>query len=184
MSVAELDIAPRTVGRAKAPVVAEYVRDLAAADLELLAREPRDSAKPPALVRLRDRHHSLARCLATGMTNADAAAVTGYDPSRISILRGDPAFRELIAHYASQEDALAAEYSERATTLALTAMNRLQEALEDEESPMSESMALEVAKFASDRTGNAPVTKSVNLNVHTDLGNRLAAARQRLASRE
>ena len=182
MSVAELNIAPRLNGRAPSTATVEFVRELVPADLALLASERENPVKPPALKQLRDRHHALARCLAQGMTHGEASAVTGYDLPRISILKSDPTFRELVAHYLSQEDALAADYSERATTLALTAMNRLQEALEDEETPLSDSMALEIAKFASDRTGHAPIAKSVNVNLNSDLGNRMAAARKRLAN--
>lgn len=182
MSVAELFIAPRTSGRAAAPPSAEYVRDLGPADLALLASERETPIRPPALKALRDRHHALARCLAQGMRPAEAAAVTGYDVSRISILSGDPTFRNLIAFYAANETALAADYAERATTLALSAMNKLQEAIENEEEPISDSMALEIAKFASDRTGHSPVQKSIALSGTLDLGARMAAAKRRVAN--
>lgn len=174
----ELSLAPRIKGRTALNLSCEYLRDLVPADLNLLSAER--GTKPPAIKQLRDRHHSLARCLAQGMKDSEASAVTGYDPSRISILKGDPMFRELVAHYAANESAAFADFQERATTLAISAMAKLQDSLENEDEAVSDSMALEIAKFAADRTGNAPVAKSINVSVNTDLGNRLAAARKRV----
>ena len=176
--ISELDIGPRGRGRASRPLDVTMVRPLAPSDLALLASERGTVARP--LVRLRDRHHSLARCLARGMTHAEAAIITGYDPSRISVLKSDPSFQELLAYYRDCENEALADFTARATDLSLTAMDALQEALEDEENPLPPSMVLEVAKFAADRTGHAPVTKSLNVNVNADLGNRLDAARKRL----
>ena len=176
--ISELDIGPRGRGRASKALDASMVRPLAPSDLALLASERGTASRPVA--RLRDRHHSLARCLARGMSNAEAAIVTGYDPSRISVLKGDPSFQELLSYYRACEDELLADFTQRATDLTLTAMDALQEAIEDEENPMAPAMILEVAKFAADRTGHAPVTKSLNVNVNADLGNRLDAARKRL----
>lgn len=176
--ISELDIGPRGRGRASKAIEASVVRALAPSDLALLASERGTVSRP--IARLRDRHHSLARCLARGMTNAEAAIITGYDPSRISVIKGDPSFKELLEYYRAEENQALADFTQRATDLTLTAMDALQEALEDEENPMPASMVLEVAKFAADRTGHAPVTKSLNVNVNADLGNRLDAARKRL----
>lgn len=179
VAVAELDIlSPRTLGRARREIDIEYSRDLAEADLALLASE-RGTA-PRQVQRLRDRHHSLARCLAQGMTNNEASAVTGYDPSRISILLSSPDFKDLVAHYRKVEDSLLGEFVDRATTLTLTAMNELQDRLEDKPETLSEGMLLEVAKSFADRTGHAPVQKSINVNANVNLGDRLQAARRRV----
>lgn len=179
MTFPELDIAPRTRGRAPAPLSLEFVRDLTPADLSLLASER--SIQPAEITRLRERHHALARCLALGMKDSEAAGVTGYDASRISILRRSSAFQGLIEDYKSLGSARLAEFTDRATTLAITAMENLQEALENDEVPVPLSMSLEIAKFAADRTGHAPVTKNIQLNANVELGSRLQAARKRLA---
>ena len=83
-------------------------------------------------------------------------------------------------HYRKVENALFAEFTERATNLSLTAMNKLQELLEDDDAPVSVGTALEIAKFAADRTGHAPVNKSMNVNINADLGARMEAAKRRL----
>ena len=48
---------------------------------------------------LRDNHHRIARAVASGMSNADVAATCGIAINRVSILKSDPAFVELVAHY-------------------------------------------------------------------------------------
>lgn len=178
--VSELDFGPpRLTGRASTHLSVEYVRDLGEADLALLASER--GIKPKPVQRLRDRHHALARCLAQGMTNAEASAVTGYDPSRISILLGSPDFKGLVEHYRKIEDSLLGEFTDRATTLTLTAMNELQDRIEDAPQEISTTTLLEVVKTGADRIGHAPVTKSLNINANVNLGDRLQAARKRVA---
>lgn len=173
----ELDIAPRVKGRAVKAVSFGTVRELVPADLTLLASER--GVKPTEIVKLRERHHALARCLASGMSNAEAAVITGYDPSRISILKSNELFQGLINDYRTMSAGVTADFVERTNILALTAVTRMQEALEDEENPPSLAQSLEVAKYAADRTGNAPTTKTQNVNVNVNLGERLRAARER-----
>lgn len=174
----QLDIAPRTKGRGVKPLTVELVRELGQSDLALLASERHTT--PPLIVRLRERHHALARCLAQGLKDAECSAITGYDPSRISILKRDPSFQKLVEDYRSIEAGLAADFTERAALLSLTAMGNLQDRLEDDANPLPASMELEIAKTFADRTGHAPVQKSVNMNVNAELGTRLNAARKRL----
>lgn len=181
MSFAELDIAPRTRGRAPALVEAVRVRDIREADLAVLASS-RESTSPHICGPLRERHHALARVLAQGMADADAASVTGYSLSRISILKRDPSFIELLAHYRGVENGLLAEFSQRASQLSMTAMDAILDELEDAPEKVPLATKLEIAKFAADRTGHAPVQKNLNINANVDLGNRLSAARRRLAS--
>lgn len=178
MSVADLSISPRTRGRAPRSVAVDFVRELGQADLALLASER--GVKAPELKRLRDRHHALARCLATGMSPAEASAVTGYDVSRISILRADPTFKELMAHYAEMKETAFADFQERAAIASIVALDLVVERMEDTPDDISTNQALEIVKTLADRTGHSPVQRVQNTNVNIDLGGRLAAARQRM----
>lgn len=179
VTVAEIGGAPRGQGRAAKAVKLTLLRELTPADVSLLASER--GVRPLSIAKLRDRHHSLARLLAQGLTNAECSRLTGYDPSRISILKGDPTFQELVSDFQRMENNLLAEFVDRTTTLSLTAVNNLQEMLEDDESPLPASVQLEIAKFAADRTGHAPVAKSVSLNVNVGMGDRIKASRERAA---
>src|SRR5690348_6944168 len=87
----------RTAGRAAKAVSASVIRELDETDLALLADEKGSKAAP--LKRISERHHALARCLASGMAPGNAAITCGYAPSRVSILLDDPAFQELLAFY-------------------------------------------------------------------------------------
>ena len=178
MTVRELDVTPRLSGRAQRPPQVLFVRDLKNADLALLASER--GIKAPLVQRLRDRHHALAKCLANNMSNSEASAITGYDPSRISILKNDPSFQDLVTHYRDVKNAASAEFHDRAETLSLTAMDIIQERLEDTPDEISIPTAIEIIKLTADRTGHAPVQRNVNLNINTDTAQRLNAARARL----
>lgn len=168
-------------GRKQKQLLAAPVRALREADLVVLTSEERGTPARP-IQRLRDRHHAVARLVANGLTNGQISLMTGMDPGRVSVLRSDPTFKELVSDYQKIDAGLQAEFLERATTLSLTAMNNLQEMLEDDENSLPALTQLEVAKFASDRTGHGPVTKTSNVNVNVELGSRLESARKRLAN--
>ena len=76
-------------------------RPITAEDLPRL-RGPKGAHTPPRK-KLRYKHHSLARALASGMQERAAAAVTGFAPVTVSILKRDPAFAELVKFYATEE---------------------------------------------------------------------------------
>ena len=177
MTFSELDIAPRTKGRAVKQVVLEPAGELTPADLALLASER--GIKPTPIKMLRERHRALARCIAAGMSNAEASVITGYDTSRISILKNDPSFAALVEDFKTLSAGVQADFVERANVLALAVVDSLIEDLENEEKPLSPATKLEIGKFAADRTGNGPSTKTQNVNVHVNLGDRLRAARER-----
>src|SRR5438105_3835863 len=79
-----------------------FVRELTEGDLALLADPPPLANTQRPLVRIRHRHHQLARLLAGGTAAVEASAITGYSQMRISLLQKDPAFCELMAYYAGQ----------------------------------------------------------------------------------
>src|ERR1700735_5036318 len=72
-------------------------------DLRLLKREDLHlltEARPMRpLDSLRDNHHRIARAVASGIPNGEVAALCGISYNRVSSLKQDPAFNELVAHY-------------------------------------------------------------------------------------
>lgn len=177
----DLDLTPRTRGRATKPLTAAYVRDLTAADIALLGTER--AIQPRPIQRLRDSHHALARTLALGYGPNEASALTGYSVSRISILQADPAFAELLAFYkddASEEFlALKAQLDQRMLATALTAESILRERLEEEPETLKAKELNEIAVNRADRLGYGP--KSTQVNVNIDMAEALRAARERAA---
>lgn len=162
---------------------AVQVRELDECDIVLL-QEDRGSVAPP-LKRLSERHHALARCLASGMSDSEAAITCGYVASRVSILKADPAFIELLAFYRQSVDGKYLDMHGVLAGLSLDAAMELRERLEldisADEKKISVGQLMELTKLGADRTGFGP--QSSQLNVNVDMAGRLQAARERLAQR-
>ena len=161
-------------------IAAEVVRELNVADVALLQSER--GIKPQPLARLRERHHALARNLASGMAPGVAAAICGYELSRVSILQGDPTFRELVEFYREDVNRTYAQVHETLSGLAVDAAIIIRERMEDEPEKIPTSMLAELVKMGADRTGNGPSSKQ-EVNVNFNLANRLEEARKRIAQR-
>lgn len=171
----------RTRGRAAKPVQADLVRDLTIEDLGLLQQEK--GSTTPALKRLTQRHHGLARVLASGVKDWEAVIITGYTASRISILKADPSFADLVKFYQEDRDAQYTEMHERLAGLATDAIELLRDRLEDDPDSISNSMLLEIMTKTADRSGNGPTsTTNNNVNVTVGIAERLEAARKRVAA--
>lgn len=171
----------RTRGRAAIPVSAEVVRPLDSADIALLGEEKGSHA--PAIKRISERHHALARSLAGGMAPSEAGIVCGYSASRVSILQDDPAFKELLHFYREDVTAQYRDLHTRLSGLALDAADELAGRLEDSPEDLSVGQLMELTKMGADRTGFGPQSSSTNLNVNVDLAGRLEAARKRVRER-
>lgn len=174
----------RTRGRAAREAPATLVRALEPADLSALSSE-RGVTAPP-LKRVKDRHHALARALASGMAPGVAAVAVGIQGSTVSILCADPAFKELLAFYRSETDAAYRSLHEELSGISMDAAAEIRKRLEDDEmvGKMSLDTLTELVKMGADRTGFGPQSKSTNVNVTVDFGARLEAARRRVAERK
>jgi hypothetical protein len=157
------------------PLLARVVRPLEASDLVALAAN-RGTA-PMAVKRLSQRHHGLARSLAAGMAPGEAAIVHGYDPSRVSILQGDPAFEELVEFYSDKVDTAFVEVVEHLAGLSHDAISELQTRLEDAPEDFSNKELLGLMEATLDRTGHGK--QSMQVSVTADLTTRINAARER-----
>lgn len=166
VDVFDLESGPRTHGAPKIPLYMEYSRDLTEADMAALAL-PRGVVSK-ALQRIHSSHHSLARCLATGMKPAQAGLVTGYSAVRISVLQNDPAFKALVEDYRSEAKSVFADLAERMNDLSLDAIEILQERLHEEPGTFTIPVLLELVKTFADRTGHGP-GQDVNVRVSADL---------------
>lgn len=162
---------------------AVQVRELDDCDVALMAEEK--GSKAPALKRLSERHHALARCLAGGMAEAEAAITCGYVLSRVSILKADPAFQELLTFYRADVESKYLDMHGVLAGLSLDAAMELRERLEEDaqadEKKIGVGQLIELTKLGADRTGFGPQSSQVNVNV--DLAGRLQAARERVALR-
>lgn len=172
----------KLTGRAALPVSAEFVRPLTAEDIEMLVAE-RNTQKPKqlsSLTMLSERHRNLARLLAMGKSDWECAIITGYTQSRISILKSDPAMRNLIKHYEEEKDIVYVQAHEKMAQVVSTALDVLQERLEDPEqtAEMSTGQLLSIIEVSADRSGLGPTSKT-ETTVNVNIADRLEAARKR-----
>ena len=156
------------------------IRTLTRADLTHLAAK----RTPTMLQSLRDSHHRLARAVASGMPSNQISTLCGVSANRVSMLKSDPSFAELVAHY---RGLLTAEWLEAADpvieflgsvrTKALAMIeDKLDAASEAGEFLPSRDLAT-FAELGLDRTGYGKVNKNVNVNV--DFAANLEKARSR-----
>jgi len=140
----------KRAGRPAKPLTAEIVRPLNEADRELALTVERHS-KPPELKRITDRHHALARLLASGTPEGEAAIILNYDVSRISILKHSPAFQELLQLYRSEVDREFATTLDHMSGMTRDALVELRERLEDEPEKFSNRELLSIVTDMVDR---------------------------------
>lgn len=138
----------------------------AAIDLELEDLLPSHGMpSAPCILKLRTTHHELARLLACGFKDVDISRVTGYSQSRISILKRDPMFSQLVDEYMARRDEFAVDFSARLRQISATSLEMLQERMEDEPKAFTPRDLRQLAEMALDRTGHGKTMTVNNVNV-------------------
>lgn len=155
------------------------IRSVTRADLSHLSVK-----RPPnQLQTLHDNHHRVARALAGGLSLGDTAAICGMSYNRVSTLKSDPSFIQLIAHYRAmitsewvQQDTVIEFMRTNALKAQAMIADKLDDAAEKNEFLPTRDL-LGIAELGLDRTGYGKVNKNVNINV--DFAAKLEAARNR-----
>lgn len=174
----DLDLSPAVLrGNAGAPLTVEVVREITPADLHLLATANRQT-KVPELKRISDRHHMLARLLAAGVPDNEAALTCGYEAPRVWILKNSPAFQELLDLYREQVQEHYIGMLDHMAGLGRDALLELRDRLEDNPEDFSIDDLRKILNDMGDRTG-APRKSEQHREVTVNLGDRLEAARER-----
>lgn len=125
-------------------------------DLQLLvaARQASAPNTQVELKRVKERHHSVARLIASGMTQTLVAEIVNLSESYLSTLLNSPAMVELVAFYRSQHTAAHEVVEERLRTLALSAAEQLQERVDA--GAADDNTLIQAAKLGFDRSGHGP----------------------------
>lgn len=134
------------------PELPAGVRRLTEEDLAALGTKGAVGAQVPVVQQLKLRHHQVARLLAEGNRPGKVAVMTGYSPSKISTLQQDPAFQELVHYYKEAVDQTYLEAHSRLAILGLSAVEELQERLDDQPKSFPTKDLLAVAELALDRS--------------------------------
>jgi len=132
---------------------------------------------------IRHTHHRLAQYLAGGLDENKAAVLCNYTPQRVSALKQVPAFAELLAYYQRTSEVEWTDFVSAAADLSTDMLHRLQEILDESPEKLTPTQVMDAIKLLRDYSGNAPVAKSLNVNINQGLGDRLRAARERAQAR-
>lgn len=157
--------AETTKGKMLSPLELEVLGGVDVNDLVERTTAELQTSEAPSIARLRQIHHEIARLLASGLTETEVAASTGYSLSRISILKGDPSFKELLAYYAARSEEQFLDVRKRLAILGTDAVAELQDRLDYKPDSLTNTQLIEITKTTLDRAGFSPVSKSENVQV-------------------
>lgn len=154
---------PPARGRRPAPVSVTYARDLGEPDIAVLIAAPPMGTVQNSIQQLRHSHHHLARLIAEGRNQTQAAQITGYSVTRVSILMDDPAFQELVEHYRAQVEEVYINVHERLASLGLDALQELHDRLLNPEGKeFTNKELMDMIGLSLDRAGYGPKSTQVN----------------------
>lgn len=139
-------------GRKTKVLSIEVVRELGPQDLDLILNPQPLASTAPAVKSIRHSHHQLARLLAEGHKPGLCSSMTGYSPSRISILQADPAFKELVAYYCEQKDEVFIDVQKRLAALGIDTIEELHERLGTNPEGFSNKDLFALAELTLDRS--------------------------------
>lgn len=147
---------------------------------------PADGGKD--IKRLREKHHSTARLIASGMTQRMVAQLVGYTEGYLSVLLGSPAMQELITLYRSNYIASSELMTERLHSLAGKAVDELHARMEETPGEIDVHALIAAAKLGLDRSGHGPtshqnIREEKHIFDHAELVSRDRAARNESKSR-
>jgi hypothetical protein len=116
--------------------------------------EHRDSTKSgvPRLKALRYNHHLLAKAVASGKSLLECSRITGLSIQRVSDLKNDPAFQELVSFYAEELHEVYTDVHSRMAALGTSVLEELQERFEMEPEKFTKRELLEMFTTMADRS--------------------------------
>lgn len=162
----------------------DYMTLLHAQITRELTEEELDTAPAPANIaavkRITDRHRRMARMLASGCTPGEVCAATNITGPRLSVLQNDPSFKALVEFYRTREDEEYSLVQQRLEELGGAAIDEIQDRLETSPEGFDIDDLLEVGKFAFDRSGHGPASKTTQTNVNVNIAARLEEAQRRM----
>lgn len=155
-------------------------RDIAPGDLEAL-QSSRASDAPPRK-RLRHKHHSLARALAGGMSPGQAAIVSGFALTTVSILQTDPAFIELVSFYTDEAGKTFSRIAEQQVRVASALLDDVERDVNDRAKlaklPTQKKLDMALSLGLGTSIGVTPAAKT-EVHFHANTAINLEKARMR-----
>lgn len=110
---------------------------------------------PRDLKKIREKHHSIARMIADGLTQRMAARIAGMSESYVSVLLNSPAMQELVEMYRIHNGAASRVITEKLRATGMKAVEMLDKAL-DAGSITDPHALTSIAKLGLDRSDHGP----------------------------
>lgn len=145
------------MSRAPAQVILREGKILTQEELETLNSNRGISA--PQIKSIRQTHRRLAQLLAMGTSDGVAASLVGLHPSRVSILKSDPAFSALMQTFQTVKDGQVFDLLEKLSEVSMNALDELRDRLLEEPEKVSNNQLLEIITNGLDRLGHSPTHK-------------------------
>lgn len=136
------------------------------AQLLVAPTPPTATGAPTDLKKLRERHHSVARLMASGLQQTIVCEITGYTDAYLSTLLNAPSMQELIEYYRASQNNAAEAIAERLRSAGMSAVDILVERMEADECELDNNELLGLAKLGLDRSGHGPQSKNVSVSEH------------------
>lgn len=151
-------------------MTASIARTLTPEDLMALG-ESGNSVPIPTVKELHASHHKLAQTLAKGAGNQEAAAITGYSTGRITQLKNDPQFQELLTYYQGLDKEqwvdFQAQMKERLASLSIDTIEVAHRRLLDNPESFSVKDLAQIAELGLDRIGHGKQSNQQVAHVHS-----------------
>lgn len=112
----------------------------------------------------------------------EAALATGLTPTRVSQLKADPTFMDLVEHVRLEVEGQFMGIHEKLAAVAEEGLDVLAERLEETPEDFTTGELITVVKMGADRTGHGP-SRQETKNINFNFGDRLDEARRRAKNR-
>lgn len=146
-------ITPPGKGRRPAPINYGPPRPLSEADIASMWDHAGSGQKGvPRIKTLRYNHHLLAKAVASGKSLLECSQLCGLTGARISDLKNDPAFQELVSFYADELNEVYVDVHQRMAALGTSVLEELQERFEEAPSQFTKRELMDLFTTMADRS--------------------------------
>lgn len=140
--------------RGRRPAIFDYsiVRSLEQGDIAAMWDSRNAGKAIPTLKTLRHNHHLLAKAVASGKSMQECSNLTGLGTARISVLKADPAFIELVSFYQDELHEVFVDVHARMAALGTSVLEELQERFEEAPDKFTKKELMELFTTVADRS--------------------------------
>jgi len=148
-----LFITPPGRGRRPAPIFYGEPRPLTEIDILEMWKPDNEAGRGIGRIKtLRYNHHLLAKAVASGKSLLECSNLSGLSQPRISDLKNDPAFQELVSFYAEELHEVFTDVHSRMAAFGTSLLEELQDRFETEPEKFTKRELMELFTTMADRS--------------------------------